>query len=94
MTFDESRRLVDAVERALGQDAVRDMQNGRAPDIPGMGTAQRHDFAIAYLKADQNIGSSRDHSQAVAQHNVAAVKHEQALRHERRGHEQDGHDFG
>ncbi|MBF6949265.1 hypothetical protein, partial [Acinetobacter baumannii] len=28
MTSDESRRLVDAVERALGQDAARDMQNG------------------------------------------------------------------
>lgn len=91
LTALEARQLVSAVERALGADAARDMQNGRAPELPGMNTAQRHDFAAAYLRADQQLG--REHSRAIAQHNVAAVRQEQVLRQERKGHEQNGHDF-
>lgn len=92
LSQDEARRLVSAVERAVGPDAARDMQNGKAPDLPGMNAMQRHDFAAAYLRADQQLG--RNHAQAISQHNAAAARHEQTLRHERRGHDLGGHDFG
>lgn len=92
LTQDEAKRLMNAVERGFGKDAAFNMELGNTPNIPGMSESQRHDFAASYLRAEQQLG--RDHASAIATHNAAAVRHETELRHERRGHERDGHDLG
>ncbi len=91
LTNDESKRLTEAVEKSLGAEAVSAMQRGEAVKVAGLGAAQSHDFAAAYLKADEQFG--RDHSQVIARHNAAAAHHEHEGRREERGAEQRGHDW-
>lgn len=91
LTSDESKRLTEAVEKSLGSEAAAAMQRGEGVKIAGMDTAKSHDFAAAYLKADQQFG--RDHSEAITRHNAAAAHHEQEAKREQRGHEQRGHDW-
>ncbi len=93
LSSDEARRLRENVEKALGPEAVTAMQRGEGVQIPGLDEAKSRDFAVAYLKADEQWG--RNHSDALSQHNAAAAQLEQEQRRQReaRGQELRGHDF-
>ena len=93
LSDDDARRLRENVEKALGVEVVKAMQRGEHVQIAGLDEVKSRDFAVAYLRADEQWG--RDHGAAISRYNAAAVQIEYDERRQReaRGQEQRGHDF-